>query len=79
MVKSVVSFHHSILVFVVSTERNYGKTSWFSSSKLRLHVSFFSPRKLVEPGNNNPKIEKFGLFVAIPARNQNNILVMQDS
>ena len=40
---------------------------------------FFSPRKLVKPGNDNPKIEKFGLLVAIPARIQNNILVMQDS
>ena len=40
---------------------------------------FFSPRKLVKSGNNNPKIEKFGLLVAIPARIQNNILVMQDS
>ena len=28
---------------------------------------FFSPRKLVKPGNNNPKIEKFGLPVATPA------------
>ena len=40
---------------------------------------FFSPRKLVKPGNISPKIEKFGLLVAIPARIQNNILVMQDS
>ena len=71
MVKSVVSFHHFILVFIVSTERNYRKISWHSSSKLR--------RKQVKPGNNNPKIEKFGLLVAIPARIQNNILVMQDS
>ena len=79
MVKSVASFHHFILVFVVSTERNHGKISWFSSSKLRLFTFFFSPRKLVKPGNNNPKIEKFGLLVAMPARIQNNILVMQDS
>ena len=78
MVKSVASFHHFILVFVVSTERNYGKISWFSSSKLRLYF-LFSPRKFVKPGNNNPKIEKFGLLVAIPARIQINILVMQDS
>ena len=40
---------------------------------------FFSPRKLVKPGNNNPKIEKFGLLVAIPAGIQKNILVMSDS
>ena len=39
----------------------------------------FSPRKPFEPGNNNPKTEKFGLLLAIPARIQNNILVMQDS
>ena len=78
MVKSFASFHHFILVFVVSTERNYGKISWFSSSKLRL-FTFFSPRKFVKLGNNNPKIKKFGLLVAIPARIQNNVLVMQDS
>ena len=38
-----------------------------------------SPRKLVKPENNNPKIEKVGLLIAIPARIQNNISVMQDS
>ena len=31
---------------------------------------FFSPRKLVKPGNDNPKIEKFGLLVAVPTRIQ---------
>ena len=40
---------------------------------------FFIPRKLGKPGKNSPKIKKFGLLVAIPARIQNNILVMQDS
>ena len=78
MVKSVASFHHFIFVFIVSTERNYGKISRFSSSKLRF-FAFFNPRKCVKPGNNNPKIEKFGLLVAIPAGIQINILVMQDS
>ena len=28
---------------------------------------FFSPRKLVKPGNNNPKIEKFRLLRDVSA------------
>ena len=47
MVKSVASYHHFVLVFVVSTERNYGKISWFSSSKLRRFAFFLAPVNLL--------------------------------
>ena len=56
MVKSVVSIHHFILVFILSTERNYRKVSRFSSPKLRHFAFLLTPSK-----NNNPDIEKYTL------------------
>ena len=39
-------------------------------SKIETFCFSFNPRKSVKPGNDNPKIEKFGLLVVIPARIQ---------
>ena len=47
MVKSVVSFHHFILVLIVSTERNYGKISRSSSSKSRLFAFRLTPTSVL--------------------------------
>ena len=43
MVKSVKFFRHFVMAFIVSAERNYGKISRFSSSKLRLFATLLTP------------------------------------
>ena len=43
MVISVELFRHFDMAFIVSGERNYGKISRFSSSKLRLFATLLTP------------------------------------